>query len=341
MALTLISLFYLLTDMCFIQQLELEVSAIHGQAYAAGTNKNLKTQFRAYLLFCTHAGIDPVPISPRHLSCYIMFLARSVQAYQTIKNYLNAVRLWHLSNNHAFHIMDSLDVRLTLRAVQKQLSTCPFQRLPITADILLKIYNIMDKSSTLHAVLWSAFLIAFFAFLRKSNVVPPTRASFDSTKHLTRGKIQIIDNVLIINITWSKTIQHFQKVLQIPLASIPGSPLCPVTAFKHMCTLIPASPNAPAFLVPFGNSHFTLTYESFVRNLRSFLDQAGYPSHLYSGHSFRRGGCSLASLSLVPPELIKIHGDWRSNAYLRYISLPLESKLLVTQFMARHISHTS
>ena len=40
----------------------------------------------------------------------------------------------------------------------------------------------------------------------------------------------------------------------------------------------------------------------------------GYDPAKYAGHSFRRGGVSYAFQVGVPLELIKITGDWKSNA---------------------------
>ncbi len=39
----------------------------------------------------------------------------------------------------------------------------------------------------------------------------------------------------------------------------------------------------------------------------------------FSSHSFRRGGASWAFRSHVPGELVKVHGGWKSNTYLKYL----------------------
>ena len=55
--------------------------------------------------------------------------------------------------------------------------------------------------------------------------------------------------------------------------------------------------------------------------LKSSLQKAGFDPAAYSGHSFRRGGCSFAFQIGISPTLIKLRGDWRSNVYERYISV--------------------
>ena len=43
----------------------------------------------------------------------------------------------------------------------------------------------------------------------------------------------------------------------------------------------------------------------------------------FSGHSLRRGGATFAFQCGIPSELIKLQGDWRSDAYMLYLTLPL------------------
>ena len=98
-----------------------------------------------------------------------------------------------------------------------------------------------------------------------------------------------------------------------------------------MFALVPASKLMPAFILPHGSSWLTLTHNSFVSYLRVFLQNAGYDPTQYSGHSFRRGGCTFASQCGVPAHLLKIHGDWISNAFEQYLDLPLQARLQVMQ----------
>ena len=65
-----------------------------------------------------------------------------------------------------------------------------------------------------------------------------------------------------------------------------------------------------------------LTHSVFVKRLKLLLESLGYLSKNYSGHSFRRGGCTFcfeAGLSLTE---IKIRGDWKSQAFERYLFVP-------------------
>ncbi len=286
-------------------------------------------------MFCLNFNLQSLPVNSLNLARYITFLARSFKSPQSIANYLNGVRIYHLSNGFSFQLLNDFRVSLALRSVRRSLGDYPLSKLPITPSILLDIYRLMDLTNPLHLALWVAFLVAFFAFLRKSNLVPSSQGTFNPQMQLQRGSFMLqTDGSLLICITWSKTIQFKQRVLHIPLHPIPNSPLCPVTNYLRMVARIPAPPQSPAFVYPLGNSLATHTHSSFVSYLRFFLSKANYPAADYSGHSFRKGGCVFASICNVPVELIKIHGDWRSNAYERYLLLPLSKRKQVASAMS-------
>ena len=85
---------------------------------------------------------------------------------------------------------------------------------------------------------------------RKSNMVPNSGADLDPHKQLLRQDVKVFSNLLVcFFIKWSKTNQFSNRLLKIPLAAIPGSVLCPVTAYHNMVKLNPASETGPAFIV--------------------------------------------------------------------------------------------
>ena len=48
-------------------------------------------------------------------------------------------------------------------------------------------------------------------------------------------------------------------------------------------------------------------------------EKIGVDPSQFSGHSFRRGGATFAHRMSVSPLLIKLMGDWSSDAYMSYI----------------------
>ena len=60
-----------------------------------------------------------------------------------------------------------------------------------------------------------------------------------------------------------------------------------------------------------------------MSGLRYCLRSIGLDPFEYGGHSFRCGGASLAYQAGLPVEAIKLLGDWKSDAVLLYLTVPL------------------
>ena len=133
---------------------------------------------------------------------------------------------------------------------------------------------------------------------------------------------------------WSKTIRCRERQLVIPLVPISGSPLCPASAFHKMIDLVPASSTSPAFCYHLGSQLMPLTKSVFIRTFRKLLVRAHVPAATcYTGHSFRWGGTTYAFRSEVQGELIQAMGDWKSDAYKRYLEFSFDTLLSVSSCM--------
>ena len=265
-------------------------------------------------------------------------MSRSFKSTQTIKNYLNGVKLLHLYTGHNCPKFNNFQISLVLKGVARMNPHTPKRVLPITPTILLQIHSLLSKNDSFEASIWCAFIFGFFLMARKSNLVPKTEHSFDPDKHLCRNNIFFNESGLIVVFRWSKTNQFGERIIQVPITAIPNSPLCPVQAYTNMITLVPANERSPAFVYYNKKGKLkTITHQLFTATLRKMLTRCGIQPESYSGHSFRRGGASWAFSKGVPGELIQIHGDWHSDAYKLYFSLPIEIKLSVTQRMSEYI----
>ena len=110
---------------------------------------------------------------------------------------------------------------------------------PVTVDILLNIFQHFDFSNQLHICMHALFLVAFFSFLRISNLVPYASADChaDNAYFLKRQDVYFTASGAVLRVYRTKTIQFKQRVLDIPLPFIPNSILCPVTALKkYFCS---------------------------------------------------------------------------------------------------------
>jgi hypothetical protein len=204
------------------------------RGYADGTLLNLKTQWRAYFLFCIHYAILPLPSSPDTMCLFAQFLSRSLKSIQSVRAYVSAVRTLHLYLSLPCTGFNDFILNLTMRGISRINPHTPNQKMPITPDILLKLFATLDLSSPLQLALWTSFLFGFYLCARKSNLVIPSPSKFDPTKHLCRADIVTTPTGINVLIKWSKTIQAGERFLVIPLLPIPHSPLCPVNAYCAM-----------------------------------------------------------------------------------------------------------
>ena len=62
-----------------------------------------------------------------------------------------------------------------------------------------------------------------------------------------------------------------------------------------------------------------LTYPVPTAELKGSLKQLHPNPEHFSMHSFRYGGCTYAHGLGVTSDSLKIHGNWRSNAYQAYL----------------------
>ena len=131
---------------------------------------------------------------------------------------------------------------------------------------------------------WAIFLLAFFAFLRMSNIAPHSRFKFDSYNHFLRQDI-----IFIILIKWTKTLQDSSAHHFVQIPALKNVALCPVLALKKLLDFRPFPPSSPLFIHPFTPFHPVI--DTTIRDaLRKVLVHIGIPLVGHGFHSFRRSG---------------------------------------------------
>ena len=74
------------------------------------------------------------------------------------------------------------------------------------------------------------------------------------------------NDILIVLVKWSKTIQFGYRILRISLINIPDNILCPVKAYKDMIKAIPAHKTSPAFCILKEGKFISIIYNNFKIN---------------------------------------------------------------------------
>ena len=225
------------------------------------------------------------------------------------------------------------------RGISRCLGRPPKQKLPITPALLLDIFSKLDDSSPQHCTFWAACLVAFFAFLRKSTLLPKSASPKDTDRALCIKDVNVSKSHLTLRIRHTKTIQFGQRELDIPLVEVPGSPLCPVRAVIKMLSNLASCKtvlckDTPLFCYVSNGKLEHLNHATFTSLLKKFLICCNVNPGEYSGHSFRRGGCTHAFNLGISPLLIKLRGDWKSNVYERYVNIAPAQHFMLAKSLA-------
>ena len=116
----------------------------------------------------------------------------------------------------------------------------------------------------------------------------------EKIKCVMKDNIVLGNNSLLVIFKWFKTNQYGSRIHKIPLTKLVLSPLCPVSAYKRMCQLIPTSVMHPAFGLVKNKAISPVTYSDLQNFLMGLLAKLEYYPGAFSSHSFRRGVASHA-----------------------------------------------
>ena len=269
---------------------------------------------------------------------YLTVCAAKSMVYGTIQNKLSAIvkfyRLCECSLDISHPCLD-----LLMRACKRDLSSASKPKSPIEPGHIILISTFCDQSDLTKRMFFVALITQFFACLRKSNLLPPSLRAFSPFHHLTRGDIKFAAGDIILTLPWTKTLQSKNDVMTVSIAAAPGAVLDPVAIISQFLQDFPLpKPTFPAFSLFDGHKIIVLTQQVYIDLLKAHLQALGLPPDSFSSHSVRRGGTTLMAQAGVDPRLIKLHGGWRSNCYLRYIEPSYADRLTPTRQMVSHIN---
>ena len=289
---------------------------------ALSTRRTYRAGVRSYQQFCNQFNIQQFHATSLTLRYFCTSIAQRV-SYKTIKVYLAGIRLEHLERE----LHDPTDDKLLQRlctGIKHSQGTTSRTRLPITIDLLRSIktqlrndssYSLLEKR-----LLWSAFTLAFYGFLRASKF---------TSSSLQWSDVQFSATTVTIDLRQSKT-DPFRRghTITIQATSTSTCPVRAINCFAELSTLRSGS-------VYYGGRFTPLSRDHLTEVLRHLLQQAGYQQCLYSSHSFRIGAVTTAAAAGLPAWLIKSLGRWSSDAYQTYIQCPPETLRLIPSLLAR------
>ena len=228
-------------------------------------------------------------------------------------------------------------LQMELKSIRFELAGPVKKATPITPKILCKIHGVIDLHNPLHAVAYFALVIGFCLFLRKSNLVPETRAAFNPKEQLCWQNVWWKSHIPMLTIEWSKTRQYRDKPLDLPLIAAKNVKVCPIFWLTYIRMKFSPNSSDPLFSYPEAGKMVPLTYPVLSRLLKEWVTLAGLDTtegESFTLHGLRRGGANHALTVGLASEDIMLMGDWASMAYLEYIDLSMERRVMnMVQFM--------
>ena len=321
--------------------------------FAEGTKRNHKSNITQFVFFCRKFDR---PVCPTNRDTLMAFarLASLTVSYGTLKNIFSSIKFLHRATNQTYP-EDDWQLESTLKALKRELSGAPLQTLPITPEILLKMYAFVDTRKPKDLANWTAFLTTFYCMLRKASAVPKSLEAFNAVKELSRNKVDIEteDEVVLILMNYTKTEQFGNKNVVIPLLKNPVHALDPVHHLQELFTRFPMANSLPAFSYMEKGKIKCITYDGFTKELKRLLSLSGLKADNYSGHSFRRGGATYLYRLGADPLLIQASGmatvtttaavytplatgDWATDCYTRYVFLTLDQRMHAQKMMTNN-----
>ena len=289
---------------------------------APSTRRTYQARVRSYLLFCDRFTISPFPASPLTLRYFCSYIASHV-SHKTIKVYLSGIRLEHLERGHHDPTDDDL-LRLLCKGIKRSQGDTSRPQLPVTINVLKALKTQLRNSSCYSLVekrlLWSAFTLAFYAFLRAGEFTDSSLQWCD---------VQSSPTTITIHLRQSKT--DLFRCGQSIILQATSTSTCPVRAMNLFTDLITTRTGT----LYCGGRFNPLSREQLTRALRMLLQLAGYDQHSYASHSFRIGAATTAAAAGLPAWLIKAMGRWSSDAYQTYIQCPASTLQAIPRVLSR------
>lgn len=258
-------------------------------------------------------------------------------SWGTIRSYLSAVRYYQISAGLPDPALTSFPkLPYILKGIRKSTPDCARgKRLPITPDILRKIYTVWAQCpvSQDKVMLWAACCMGFFGFMRAGEFTCSSPGqSVGPTLSVADVSIDSRDDpqVLLVHLRHSKT-DPFGAGVYLHLGHSGDDTLCPVTAvLGYLARRPPAL--GPLFIFEDGSP---LTRVRLVSHLREALMRVGINSKNFSGHSFRIGAATTAARAGFSDSFIQTLGRWKSAAFRTYIRTPPEDLQAVAARLTR------
>ena len=285
-------------------------------AYRPATRSAHTTHLKTYLSFVIVMDL-PLQFTVHSTLSFLEYLHINNISHRVMLNYLSSFKV--LAKRYGWDPTPLAHQLVTsyLKSISRNSGFNPTSRGIFSLPTLSAISKACDLLSD-PPLFRAAFLLAFFAFLRMSNIAPHSKALFSPLKHMLRQDILFLDPGAHVLLKWTKTLQDTSSHHFVQIPRLQNPDLCPVQALKELMHTRPLPKHAPLFVHKFPPFHPVI--DTTIRDaLKTVLNYLNITLQGHGFHSFRRSGATLAFDSNIQLQDIMAHGLWKSSAVWQYL----------------------
>ena len=256
------------------------------------------------------------PPTLEHLINFIAYMYTNSYSVSTARSYLAGLSFYIKLQNHT-DITENFIIKKMLEGY-KRCRPSKDIRSPITLDMLSNILRALKSLCYSEYECWlfsCSYLLAFFCWLRVSELAAPNKENTDRVLNLQ--DIKLTESDLHVTVRFSKTDQYGRGTTLHVSKSSRTSPLFTLLSLylKHR-----PSVGSGQLLCHFNGT--PLTVYQFTAMLKKALQFLNIDTNTFKFHSFRIGAASLAYMDGYSEIEIKNMGRWHSNCFVNYIRVP-------------------
>ncbi|CAA7270450.1 unnamed protein product [Cyclocybe aegerita] len=275
-----------------------------------------------YHVYCDDKGIDEEQRALMSLVLAVSFVSMLAGAYSgsTIRNYFYGVCAWHILHGIPWE-MNEPEMEALLKGAEKAApaSSKRKKRVPYTLDFITAIKGQLDLSKPFDSTVYACLTTTFYAAARLGEFVIPNLKSFNAALHVKPSDIkhETDHNGLhstVFHIPRTKASIHGEDVSW----SRQNSPTDPEVTLQYHLEINMPPPNSALFAYKYKNGHRPMTKPAFLKVLATAAKSVGLEPR--QGHGIRIGSTLEYLLCGIPFEVVKVKGQWASDAFLIYLT---------------------
>ena len=243
--------------------------------------------------------LEPFPLTEEKMEGFLMYKKSSGRTYSTLRLYIASFSAYFRSRDED-NITVSVSFKIFKNGLQRVMlgGAHPFQKEPFELEFFKALHETMNLSVYEERLLFFLMCLAFNYFLRIGELLA-----------LKANNIVLDEEAKLLAVHFERSKSDQLGVGVTSYISISPGVNDPVAYMDVLGRLEPTDRICP------------WCERTLTSRLRARLSAIGVDAQRFSWHSFRRGGAFLASKKGVQDCVIKKHGRWKSEAYLRYVAV--------------------